>query len=601
MIPPIYTDAWNQWLELQIAERIAYCEVAREKIYFASNGSDISGDGSQQKPYLSLAKAQQLLDNSNGYIELCFNNGFYENHQKIDTNKPFVKITCLNGRATFSSFKVIPGYFLQFNNDNNTYYVTNMDNVVWVKERDNPQPYAKMSFAENVEIHDGSFYWDPDFRILYINPIGDSDPNTNGITYEYNQPSDACFIMRGDGNVIENVTTVGYGMNFTTPTQQHGIDMRNQYGKQSLVMNCESYYGSSHAMVYAAAGAEGGMCTFIDCKAGYTMYNGSAGETVFNTYAYFGHQNTFFINCEVPYGTLPSFDWFWEDETRGRAFFGHTGGQHTSDLIVLYNSKSSNCGNPSSFNDLPEASNLEDVKCFIVGDEFSGVGNNLAIFSSNTVRYNCKYSCDPTVNSASLANWHQRGWFINSAVDINLRRISGRFAIYNGSINFSSPKAYNSLFYFRNSENRNQVSIDYDSNMSNNGAIINSIIHVNSVGSFIFNNGISYIDNAYSNIPNGNGPQINYTVFGRPECNSLLTNWTLQLPIENDIEGDTIVRKCIGPWETWGCADFNKDNSVDFFDYLDFVNSDVDINGDATVDFFDYLDFINYWNAGEPQ
>jgi hypothetical protein len=45
-------------------------------------------------------------------------------------------------------------------------------------------------------------------------------------------------------------------------------------------------------------------------------------------------------------------------------------------------------------------------------------------------------------------------------------------------------------------------------------------------------------------------------------------------------------------------ADFNGDNSVDFFDYLDFVaafateDPSADFNGDNTVDFFDYLDFV---------
>jgi hypothetical protein len=47
-----------------------------------------------------------------------------------------------------------------------------------------------------------------------------------------------------------------------------------------------------------------------------------------------------------------------------------------------------------------------------------------------------------------------------------------------------------------------------------------------------------------------------------------------------------------------GCnADFNGDNQVDFFDYLDFVQAfdaedpSADFNGDNQVDFFDYLDF----------
>lgn len=45
-------------------------------------------------------------------------------------------------------------------------------------------------------------------------------------------------------------------------------------------------------------------------------------------------------------------------------------------------------------------------------------------------------------------------------------------------------------------------------------------------------------------------------------------------------------------------ADFNRDDTVDFFDYLDFVaafaaeGAGADFNGDSTIDFFDYLDFV---------
>jgi YVTN family beta-propeller protein len=54
-----------------------------------------------------------------------------------------------------------------------------------------------------------------------------------------------------------------------------------------------------------------------------------------------------------------------------------------------------------------------------------------------------------------------------------------------------------------------------------------------------------------------------------------------------------------------GCAaDFNGDNQVDFFDYLDFAQAfndedpSADFNGDNQVDFFDYLDFAQAFDAG---
>jgi hypothetical protein len=50
-------------------------------------------------------------------------------------------------------------------------------------------------------------------------------------------------------------------------------------------------------------------------------------------------------------------------------------------------------------------------------------------------------------------------------------------------------------------------------------------------------------------------------------------------------------------------ADFNADGTVDFFDYLDFVDafssqSNADFNVDGATDFFDYLDFVDAFSIG---
>ena len=51
-------------------------------------------------------------------------------------------------------------------------------------------------------------------------------------------------------------------------------------------------------------------------------------------------------------------------------------------------------------------------------------------------------------------------------------------------------------------------------------------------------------------------------------------------------------------------ADFNGDDSIDFFDYLDFVDLFAsadpasDFNCDGTIDFFDYLDFVDAFSIG---
>lgn len=51
-------------------------------------------------------------------------------------------------------------------------------------------------------------------------------------------------------------------------------------------------------------------------------------------------------------------------------------------------------------------------------------------------------------------------------------------------------------------------------------------------------------------------------------------------------------------------SDFNRDSVVDFFDYLDFVQSfsnslfEADFNFDGEIDFFDYLDFVQAFSTG---
>ncbi len=62
------------------------------------------------------------------------------------------------------------------------------------------------------------------------------------------------------------------------------------------------------------------------------------------------------------------------------------------------------------------------------------------------------------------------------------------------------------------------------------------------------------------------------------------------------VYSDTVISDCD--------ADFNGDGEVDFFDYLDFVDSfsslspESDFNGDGSIDFFDYLDFVDAFSVG---
>ncbi len=80
---------------------------------------------------------------------------------------------------------------------------------------------------------------------------------------------------------------------------------------------------------------------------------------------------------------------------------------------------------------------------------------------------------------------------------------------------------------------------------------------------------------------------------------------TSNLILSARAEGDGGSRSWLAATATAFCpADFNMDQSTDFFDYLDFVDAfashlpSSDFNRDWVIDFFDHLDFVDAFSAG---
>ncbi len=90
-----------------------------------------------------------------------------------------------------------------------------------------------------------------------------------------------------------------------------------------------------------------------------------------------------------------------------------------------------------------------------------------------------------------------------------------------------------------------------------------------------------------------------------------LTDWTITQIDGLSFNGRTLAGYGIhnGRPEVWiatlGCrADFNADDVLNFFDYLEFVDALIselptsDFNSDRVIDFFDYLDFVDAFSIG---
>jgi outer membrane protein assembly factor BamB len=138
--------------------------------------------------------------------------------------------------------------------------------------------------------------------------------------------------------------------------------------------------------------------------------------------------------------------------------------------------------------------------------------------------------------------------------------------------------------------------------------VLNPLRSVNlSPRTAIGGDGTVYLSNGWASNPATDGRLWAFT----PDLSQIL----FELPLDRQNiggpalahDGSLIVsdRNGVRAYRSDRCqADFNGDNQVDFFDYLDFVaafdaeDDSADFNGDNQVDFFDYLDFAQEFDTG---
>ena len=370
--------------------------------------------------------------------------------------------------------------------------------VTWVRQSEDLNVVlSRQSTLAGCGATIGSWYSDEQGGWLYVRPLReagfDIDPRVSAAQFSLARITLSGVVVRGDGSRVENIVAVGWGMNTYTPnpfpSQQHGINSWVVDGNRAVISGCESFYGSSHAMVHAASGAGGGITTFINCKAGYCQYNGGPGETVFNTFAYLGGSETIFDSCVAVAGTLPSSEWNSATERRTVAFFGHAGGLvngtlRTLSLVVSNNCSSLSgpyqCSNPSNFGDVPAATILADVRCFIVG-EFNAGGPRsgwLAPCNASTVRINCRYLNQVMDNSQILVSYRQAGWLINSQLELTIPARGGYVSMFLSRANQPCPvKLINNHLRFITTSPATDFCFDlFEPNFSAGSLMVNNII-----------------------------------------------------------------------------------------------------------------------------
>lgn len=532
--PEVGKYEWHHWYARLLERRIAECNKTRATTYyFAQSGNDTTGDGTIGNPYKTIAKAQALIDASSGDIACLFKRGDqWRETIGIYSDKPKVTV----GDYGLASGAGAKPFFNRFTIDyldaanpwtlaaGDRYTTAETATVAWVREKnDRLNPYTKVASTAEVEATPRSWYWAA--NVLHLNAGTGVDPNTKD--FEAVAANSAVGVeLAGDGSLIRNIRADGWGMDpADTGNQKHGIKTSPNGTDAVLVVGCESYYNSSHAIAFNGGGNpsnSGGINTFIDCKAGLCIPNAS-GETIFNSYVSSHDHETIFHHCTAAFGTLPSGTGAYTPNAR--SFFGHGDATGSPKLFVAYRCRADSgtwcCKNGVRCESNNTVTQLIDVRIFNVFEDFNDGGSGPTgldqdIAYKNTASVNCRWWVKPaayasTPTGLTGSSKKQSGWCINSVLTYDLAN-QGPFgcAVYfAGATGGEDLRVYHSWIkainangspdFFIDGRTR-QTAADTD---SDNAELKNSIVTVNKAGpsnTYVgFNgDGARMVANAYS-------------------------------------------------------------------------------------------------------
>jgi hypothetical protein len=614
----VLSPAWDVWYQALLAERLAACPRERAvTYYFSQSGDDASGDGSEANPWRSLARAQQVLDATapGGDVALLFRRGdIWREPVGIQTTLPRVTIADYGTgeKPLFTAFEVLPNPagWIPVPGTVNTYRRAQALPVSWCKEDDDlDNPYTRCSSVSSVEAVEGSFWWDEEHQALYIHPKhGPSgiatDPRVDGKVYERVRPRGSGVLVAGHGSRIQNIRAQGWGMQLGPTNQEHGIESRAGGTDQVVIIGCESHYGMTHCMTHYSN--NGGIATFVGCSAGLTTFAAGGGETMFNTYAYYGANQTIWDHCTATHGTLPS-DTRDNSRRQGMGFYGHTSGLLGANmgLTITYGcvvrDALRGCKTASAFSNLIPAPRLEDVRCFLVGELFEGgatTGDGFQIGLENAARVNGRYLNlrPPYLGAACLAAWPARGWAVNCTVDTDLSDQPGDFGLFRTTMyGRNTVQIWNCDLRFRTRAGQ-QARLDYQVPAQAGGATVyNSILCNTGPGDFYPNLPLppahagrggppsALVGNAYYHVDPGASARDPYAVVlaaapplgGRPSCYSPVSCGSAALSagysLGYDQTGAVRFRNDIGPVESYPCGNCDESTAPPVLNIADFV------------------------------
>lgn len=442
--------AWFDWSDDLIARRQQRVpNVRTNTFYFAQNGNDATGLGTIEQPWKSLAKAEELLDESQGAnMRLRFRRGDLWQETTVLNIGAGVTVEDYGdvnlAKPRFSRFQSLDplGWTLV----GGTLYKRNsLPSVGWVRETSDPLDsiYYRAASSAEVAQRQRSWYYDsagtdPNSGAqptLYVNTGGNAATITGGLEY---CPGDGVgWQVAGDNVRLQNLRIEGSGVN--SSGQGYGLKIVQQGSYWEFVgVGLEVYYAGYHAIgqIGQYLGSHS-VVTLVDCSAGLCVnrdgagFSGSGDITVFVSYSDFGGNEYIQLNCEARFGALPSSDWVAVPGlAHGQALYTHTSGIGYNDLTICQGTKVGDSDNPVAIInniDAPRpAATLEEVRAFIVEDQ---PGKTASWWNKDSVAViNCvidRRSPPPSYDAKNAllfyGPFNVGGWLINCTAAIDAR------------------------------------------------------------------------------------------------------------------------------------------------------------------------------------
>lgn len=469
--PPLATTfAFRRWYFDLLAARLAEAPLQRAmNHHFDSvNGDDDSGDGSPANPWRTLVKAQAALDAwtpDDGGLALLFRRGqVFKGLTGLSVTKDRVTVAGYGegSRPLLSRFtQEYPISGGGWTAVSGSHYKRGpmAATVGWIRRQDDPlHPPQRMADAAGVAATVHSWWYDVVNLELHVN-FG-VDPDTLNLEVVYANSEDGIRVT-GDGCRIDGLRCDGWGVNpQDTSIQRYGIKTGVLDAAAVVVSNCDAHFNSRHNIGHytATTNSAGGMATFINCRAGWTLA-ASGGETAFVGYTQKGGSELIFHDCRAAHAHLPEVG---RSYPRNEALKTHTAADQPPQALILcwgFHVEADDSGyvRGAVLDGSPPAATLADARAFNVEETIDiadGRGNGHRPTPANVASINCDWSLRPDnspLSLISIADWPQDGWLINSrlAIDLSINNPTNPdWALYRGTTSTAAARIWHCQFDF---------------------------------------------------------------------------------------------------------------------------------------------------------